>query len=448
MATYIIVASGTDPLGPNEVEAGVRLNVSDGDTVIVDSSADENTRIVLSGGGSGNITVQVNDSNSNDFRIDLRGNLSSDITIADDVEAPDFDIRASNADAVNLTVGDNVEIGAYIGSDDGDTLTIGDNFTANGNITMGDGNDAITIGDGANVQTINTGRGDDTLDLGDDFTGVDLVTGRGEDALTVGDNANVDDISGGRGDDTITLGDDFTGDQIRGGRDDDEFFVGSDASINNISGGNGDDTLTTQTSLPGASGFETIVCFVKGTQILTEDGCVPIEALQKGDRVETMDRGLQVIRWIGSSIVKGQGALAPVRIEKGALGNERELWVSQQHRMMIDGWKAELLFGDSEVLVPAKHLADGKQIKVIDTEDVEYFHMLFDQHEIVFAEGVPSESFHPGFMGLGAMSQAAKDEILMIFPELEVDLARYGPSTRQSLRAFEGQLLTDDKELV
>jgi len=448
LATYIIVAEGTDPLGPNEVEAGVRLNVSDGDTVIVSSSADANTRIVLSGGGSGNITVQVNDSNTNDFHIDLRGNLTSDIIIADDVVSPNFDIRADRADAVNLTAGDDVEIGAYTGSDSGDTLTIGENFTANGDIVTGDGNDSITIGNGANVQTISTGQGNDTVDIGDNFTGVDIVTGRGADTITIGDNATIDDLTAGRGGDTVTLGDNFTGDRIRTNAGDDDVTVGSGATINSIGGGGGTDTLTTQTSLPGAAGFETIVCFVRGTKILSEDGYVPIETLAKGHRVVTMDRGLQVIRWIGSSVVEGQGALAPVRIEKGALGNERTLWVSQQHRMMIDGWKAELLFGDNQVLVPAKHLADGKQIKVVDKPEIEYFHMLFDQHEIVYAEGIPSESFHPGFMGLGAMAKASRDEILAIFPELQLDLSHYGPSSRRSLRAHEGQLLADDKVLT
>lgn len=444
MATYIIVAEGTDPLGPNEVEAGVRLTVADGDTVIVDSSADANTRIVLGGGGSGNITVQINDSNANNFKIDLRGDLTSDITVADDVVAPDFDIEADRASSVNLTVGDNVELGAYVGSDDGDTLTIGNNFIANGNIVTGDGDDSITIGDGADIQSISTGLGSDTVDIGDNFTGADISTGRGADSITIGDNATLDNIIAGRGDDNITLGDDFTGDRIRAGAGNDDVDVGSNAVINTISGGGGTDTLTTQTSLPGASGFETIVCFVKGTMIQSEDGDVPIETLSKGDRVMTMDRGLQVIRWIGSSVVKGQGILAPVRIRKGALGNGRDLWVSQQHRMMIDGWQAELLFADSQVLVPAKHLADGKQIKVIDKPEVEYFHMLFDQHEIVFAEGIPSESFHPGFMGLAAMSQAVRDEIMMIFPDLEIDLSRYGPSTRQSLKAYEGHLLGED----
>ena len=67
MATYTIVAEGTDPLGPGEVEAGGRITVSDGDVIIVSSTADADTRIVLSGGGSGNIDIQINDSNSNSF---------------------------------------------------------------------------------------------------------------------------------------------------------------------------------------------------------------------------------------------------------------------------------------------------------------------------------------------------------------------------------------------
>lgn len=440
MATYTIVAAGTDPLGPNEIAAGGNIRVDEGDIFIVDSSADANTRFSVSGGGTRNIQIQINDDNSNGFQLTLRSGISSSINVADDVQIPSLNIRATAADSVNYTAGNNVEIGSYRGSHDGDTLTFGDGFTANGDISTGDGNDSITIGANANVQSISTGRGADSINVGDNFTGVDISGGRGGDSISFGDGASVSSVVGGQGGDSISLGNDFSGSSVGAGGGTDSVSVGTNATIGSIAGGGGTDTLITQTSLPGATGFE-IFCFVRGTLIQTATGNVPIEDIGIGDQVLTMDRGLQVVRWLGSTSVEGKNTLAPVCIHKGALGNDRDLWVSQQHRMMIDGWRAELLFGDPEVLVPAKHLVDGNGIEVVETDEVEYFHMLFDQHEIVFAEGLASESFHPGCVGMGAMSEAARCEILNLFPALRGDPANYGPSIRPSLRAHEGHLL-------
>ena len=74
---------------------------------------------------------------------------------------------------------------------------------------------------------------------------------------------------------------------------------------------------------------------------------------------------------------------------------------------------------------------------------VEYFHMLFDVHEIVYAEGSPSESFHPGQQGWGALAEEARAEILDLFPMLEEDFSAYGPSVRRSLKASEAKLAAE-----
>ena len=70
--------------------------------------------------------------------------------------------------------------------------------------------------------------------------------------------------------------------------------------------------------------------------------------------------------------------------------------------------------------------------------------MLFDTHEIVFAEGAPSESFHPGQIGWGALAEEARAEILELFPELaQGDFTSYGTSARRSLKAYEAEVLAD-----
>ncbi len=158
-------------------------------------------------------------------------------------------------------------------------------------------------------------------------------------------------------------------------------------------------------------------CFTPGALIAVPGGEVPIETLRPGDLVATRDHGPRPLRWIGRRTVAGTGDLAPVRIAAGAMGNRRPLLVSPQHRMLVTGWRAELLFGEPEVLVAAVHLLARPGIARAPRAEVDYVHLLFDEHEIVLAEGAPSESFHPGSRLL-AGDRALLAEILAVFPEL------------------------------
>ena len=197
--------------------------------------------------------------------------------------------------------------------------------------------------------------------------------------------------------------------------------------------------------LQGRSVFETqpLFCFTSGTVIKTQIGERPIEELAAGDMVVTMDHGPQPIRWIGSSKRPAIGKFAPILIRKGALGNTRDLRVSPQHRMLLSGWHAEVLFGEREVLATAKSLVNDHSILSEEGGEVEYFHMLFDTLEIVYAEGAPSESFHPGPEGWKALDEPTRNEILELFPQLaNGNFDSYGPSARASLKYKEGSLLS------
>ena len=193
----------------------------------------------------------------------------------------------------------------------------------------------------------------------------------------------------------------------------------------------------------GNNSLAVFVCFAKGTWITTPSGQVPIEKLAAGDMVVTMDHGPQPIRWISSSKRHAIGDMAPILIRKGALGNTRDLRVSPQHRMLLSGWQAEVLFGESEVLATAKSLVNDHSILREEGGEVEYFHMLFDTHEIVYAEGAPSESFHSGAEGWKALDMPIRNEILELFPQLaNGDFDSYGPSARASLKHKEGSFLS------
>lgn len=164
-------------------------------------------------------------------------------------------------------------------------------------------------------------------------------------------------------------------------------------------------------------------CFVAGTMISTPGGRVAIEALKVGDLVSTLDSGDQPIRWIGRRRVGGLGEFAPVRIAAGVLGNDRPLLVSPQHRVLISGWRAELHFGELEVLVPAVGLLGMPGVTRAPARSVLYLHFLFDRHEIVAAEGCKTESLLPGATIL-AGDDDLRREIAALFPELGSATAR------------------------
>lgn len=173
-----------------------------------------------------------------------------------------------------------------------------------------------------------------------------------------------------------------------------------------------------------------VPCFTVGTMIETPDGLRVIEDLKPGDLVLTRDNGAQPLCWIGmrrldSIDLRLHANLRPVRIKAAALGSnmpEKDLVVSPQHRVLVRSRIAEKMFGQFEVLVAAKQLLqlDGVELDE-DLDEITYVHMLFDQHEIVMANGTAAESLYLGPMALEAVSPAAMSEIRAIFPELLED---------------------------
>ncbi|WP_332844074.1 Hint domain-containing protein [Phaeobacter inhibens] len=101
---------------------------------------------------------------------------------------------------------------------------------------------------------------------------------------------------------------------------------------------------------------------------------------------------------------------------------------------------AELMFGSSEVLIAAKHLVNDCSIRAKSGGEVEYYHLLFDRHQVIYAEGVPSESFYPGDQSLDSFSEETREEILELFPELRHNMSAISVA-RPSLKSYEGQLL-------
>jgi len=193
-----------------------------------------------------------------------------------------------------------------------------------------------------------------------------------------------------------------------------------------------------------------VICFTPGTRISTPDGPRLVEDLREGDQVQSRDNGAQDVLWIGSRRMTGarmfvMPRLRPVRIRTGALGIKRpeeELLVSPEHRMLVRGPAAQELFNTNEVLVPARDLVNGSNITVdLNVREVTYVHLLLPSHQIIWANGVETESFHPASAALSSLADDDRGRLLSQFPDLEIDPHLYGGYARRNLTTSETAIL-------
>ncbi|MFQ6551489.1 Hint domain-containing protein [Aestuariibius insulae] len=170
-----------------------------------------------------------------------------------------------------------------------------------------------------------------------------------------------------------------------------------------------------------------VPCLTRGTLVETSDGDVKVEDLRDDMTVLTIDGQYRsaphrLSRVITAAEMQANPKLRPIRICAGALGDglpKRDLLVSRQHRMLVRSAIAQRLFGEPEVLVAAIRLTELPGI-FVDTEvhEVEYIHLLFDSHEVIYAEGAPTESLFTGPEALKALAPAAREEIMTLFPQI------------------------------
>jgi hypothetical protein len=164
-----------------------------------------------------------------------------------------------------------------------------------------------------------------------------------------------------------------------------------------------------------------IRCFLKGTRIRTVEGYRRIEDLKVGDLLPTVFGGVRPIQWIGRYPYKKSNPakawvkdVLPVRIARSALGPElpsADLYVTQAHEVLIDG-----------ILVPAANLINGTTISLEEArelDELEFFHIKLERHDVIDAEGAPCETLH----GI--------DEGAVNFADY---LRRHGPGPRNEAR--------------
>ncbi|WP_296420803.1 Hint domain-containing protein [Pseudooctadecabacter sp.] len=196
-----------------------------------------------------------------------------------------------------------------------------------------------------------------------------------------------------------------------------------------------------------------VICFTPGTMIRTEDGVMPVEAIREGIKVQTKDNGCQEVLWTGSRRITGARLyamphLCPIRLRAGSLDNDvpdAGLLVSPDHRVMVKGARARALFNTDEVLVTARDLVNDQSIYVDRSmRELEYIHMLMPQHEVVFANGVESETFHPASAGLDHLADDDRARLFAQVPEIEADANAYGAYARRVVSATEAAILRHD----
>ena len=158
-------------------------------------------------------------------------------------------------------------------------------------------------------------------------------------------------------------------------------------------------------------------CFTAGAQIEMAQGTRSNEDICEGDLVMTMDHGPQPVRLVLRQEVRAHEKFAPILFEAGSIGNDRPFMVSPEHRMLISDWRAQLLSGCDDLLIAAKSLFNGDTVRIVEGGVVEYIHLVFDEHQIIFADGCPSENCLPD-SGLAQQEDAQRAELLALFPNL------------------------------
>jgi hypothetical protein len=186
-----------------------------------------------------------------------------------------------------------------------------------------------------------------------------------------------------------------------------------------------------------------VICFTPGTRIATPSGARLIDDLREGDLIQTRDNGAQRVVWRGQRHINGARLYAmphlrPVRFRAGAMGVDRpdaDLLVSPAHRMLVRGASAQALFNVDEVLVRAQDLLNDGSIRVDHTvRCVTYVHVLLETHNIVWANGLECESFHPDG---AALDDAQRDAVQGLVGD-------YGDVVRRNLTQAEAAILRHD----
>jgi hypothetical protein len=159
--------------------------------------------------------------------------------------------------------------------------------------------------------------------------------------------------------------------------------------------------------------------FLRGTRVTLAGGAlVAVEALRPGDLVLTRDHGAQPLRWIGQATLRARGQFAPVLIAPGAMGNEGVLGIGPHHRLFLYLRDRPAGLATAEILVQARHFVDGARIVQREGGFADWFSLVFDRHEIIYAEGIPVESLMVTEGSVARLPEALAEAVRRALPGL------------------------------
>jgi len=190
-----------------------------------------------------------------------------------------------------------------------------------------------------------------------------------------------------------------------------------------------------------------VICFLRGTLIDTPDGPKPVETLTADDHVTTADNGAQPVVWQGETRLTGAELylhphLRPLRVAAGTLSTrcpDEDLWISPGHRLLMPVRPG--LCAEPDVLIAAEDLEDGRGIRRdFSLTSVRYVHLMLERHEIIIANGVPCESFHPALADQRVLAWHART-LERAKPGLINDPTGYGGTVRRCLDRGEAAIL-------
>jgi hypothetical protein len=194
---------------------------------------------------------------------------------------------------------------------------------------------------------------------------------------------------------------------------------------------------------PPTPGQRGPLCIAGGMRIDTAAGPVAVEDLRAGDRVLCHDGTSRALRAIGrdrlsAAVWRALPALGPVDLPAGADGRGR-LSLSPNHRVLLSGASAELHLGTPEILVAAKFL--GRPRLQHPGESLDYYHLLFDRHTLIRAEGVWIESLYLGDVGQGWIAAQRRAGTLSEGNPTRTDAIRHAAAVLPCARSYEAVVL-------
>lgn len=126
--------------------------------------------------------------------------------------------------------------------------------------------------------------------------------------------------------------------------------------------------------------------FAPGTRIETADGALPVEHLFAGDRVAVMGGGFATLRSVSRLRVLGAEMVV---LPPGTLaGLSGSLSLHTDHPVLLDDWRAQVVFGQPAILSRAAALADRPGARIERRPVQVLIRLEFDRPQTICANGL------------------------------------------------------------